>query len=482
MEYPELDVWQYRVIPRSALGTPLAQGWSLEVGPSLPVTALLDQTGAIVGQIVGFGLDLNARAILSDQWQAPYTLGDDPDEFARSCQLALGGRFLTIVATDSCLRLYPDCSAQVPLVYDVTRGIAGSTATALYNDAQYDADFDKVLFDKLGVNGEGWFPNGLTAHKNLQRVLSNHVLDLDAAQIRRIWPKSEISETTDLDACVDEIIDLVQAQLEALIKGPKRVALALTAGLDTRSILACARPYKSDLDCLTVVGADRHATDSVMAKKISKMAEVNHITLSRKKAETEARERFIRRGGHCNGDSNSWFHPSIWPVQESHVFVGGLGAEISRGFYWRPDDTVESKFTTRNLLGRMGLPPEPACVSALETWKENFPGESGLQMLDLQYCEDRHCSWYASQFCCDPTVVRQAPLLTTRGVELMLSLPPEWKRSDRLGHEIIKRCWPELSSLPYNSLGRVRDFYYKMRRGFSNPQVAVKKFRKLRAK
>lgn len=481
MIYPLLDSWQYRIARDLPGGIDLPGGWRLETGPDLPVSEISDQSGQVVGRLLGFGIDLSARCLIDGPWQAPATLGQDIDGFARACQLALGGRFLLIIATEAQLRLYPDCSAQVPLVHDAARSIAGSTATALYDEATYEAAFNRTLYDKLGVDGEGWFPSGLTAHKGLDRVLTNHVLDLNAGTITRTWPSNDLSVTDDPEALIDGYIDLIQAQLEAMAKGPKRVALALTAGLDTRSLLACAKPYLDQIDCLTVVGSDRHATDSIMARKVAGLAGVKHITLPRQESTAEQRALFLRRGGHCNGDSNSRFHPSVWPVKDSHVFVGGLGAELARGFFWRPTDTVDSQFSAEQLLGRMGLPPDPDCMKAVDTLLNSMPGTSGLQKLDLLYAEDRHCAWYAAQFCSDPTLVRQAPMLTTQAVEMMFQLPPEWKRGARLGHAVVARAWPELAELPYNSLGPWRDRYYKLRRALSDPQVVVKKLRKMRA-
>jgi len=129
----------------------------------------------------------------------------------------------------------------------------------------------------------------------------------------------------------------------------------------------------------------------------------------------------------------------------------------------------------------MGLPPDPDCMKAVDTLLNSMPGTNGLQKLDLLYAEDRHCAWYAAQFCSDPTLVRQAPMLTAQAVEMMFQLPTDWKRGARLGHAVVARAWPELAKLPYNSLGPWRDRYYKLRRALSDPQVVVKKLRKMRA-
>lgn len=234
------------------------------------------------------------------------------------------------------------------------------------------------------------------------------------------------------------------------------------------------------MDFVTVVGGDRHATDTVIARRIARKFGLNHIELRRTTATAEQRRAFIRRGGHCYADSNSRFHPSVWPIAQSHVFAGGLGGEYGRAFLWREKDRPETQITARLLNNRLGLPEDPVVLASLERWLKDLDTDNALSILDLAYNENRMGPWSSAQFCCDPTLVRHAPLLTFRGVELMFSLPPEWKRSSRLGNEIIRRLWPELAAISYNSLGPWRDLAITMQRVLSNPRVIAKKLRKMR--
>ncbi|GAB4577012.1 MAG: hypothetical protein Tsb0019_03780 [Roseibium sp.] len=481
MSFPSLDLWQYRISSDLQEGIELLPGLRLQTGPGLPVTKVTDAAGLHAGYILGFSIDLNARQTIGASWQAPVKLGIDATEFTERVLDSIGGRFVWIYQSETECHLHPDCSAQVPVVFDAAAKVAGSTAHALFDEDDYADRFDRASFEALRVDGEGWFPAGLTAHRGLHRLLAHHYLDLSTWQSKRFWPRSEISETQDTDDAVDEFISIVQAQIEALVNGPKRLAIAVTAGLDTRSVLACSREFVKEADCLTVVGSDRHATDSLLAKRITGKFGLNHITLPRTEATPEERELFIRRGGHCNGDTNSRFHPSVWPIAETHVMVGGLGAEQARAFFWRNDDTPDTKLTADILIKRMGLPPLENCRKAVARLLDEMPVTSALQKLDLFYAEDRHSSWYAAQFCCDPTLVRQAPMLTTRTGRLMAQLPPDWKRTSRLGHEVIRRTWPELGALPYNSLGYWNDLAIKVQRAIANPQLITKKLRKMGA-
>ncbi|QCO58113.1 hypothetical protein EOK75_20350 (plasmid) [Pseudorhodobacter turbinis] len=473
------DLWQYRISDNPAQEAIAIGDMFLEVGDGLQVTHLTDLNGTAVGVLLGFPIDLKARRLINRDWQSPFQLGSDPDAFVSETMRILGGRFLWIFRTQSVARIYPDCSAQVPCVFDPAAKQVGSTAYALLETDEYDARFDAALFDELGVDGEGWFPAGLTAHHGLHRLLPNHYLDLDTWAVQRFWSGPETT-AEDPARVVEEIIEIVQAQIEALVNGPKRVAMALTAGTNTRTLIACARDYIAKIDCMTIIGGDRHEMDSIVASRIAKDMGLNHIKLDRTNATDKQKELFIKRGGHCNGDSNALYHPSVWPLAETHVFVGGAGGEIAYPSTLKATDTIESKVSTAQIIARLGLPRNTTVALALERRLADMGDIDVLTKLGLVYLEDRYAAWYAPQFCCDPTLLRLAPLLTTRSVELMMQLPAEWRQENRLGHEIIARLWPELAQYPYNSLGKWRDMVLKLRRAIANPQLVLKVLRKMR--
>jgi hypothetical protein len=472
-----LDPWQYRLLrnaeaPVHTFGNGTADDWGLETGPDLPVIPVTDAAGKSVGVLLGFPIDLARRAMILDSWQVPAGSEVSFDELARTLLWSLGGRFLWIAELPNGLRAYPDCSAQVPCVFDPVARTAGSTAFALLDVTEYEARRDISLFNRLGVDGEGW-------HIGVQRLLPNHYLDLTSFTAHRFWPVGGSGKDPDPEDIVTEIIDVVQAQIEALTGVTKKLGMALTAGHETRMLLACARPYLDKVDMVTVVGGDRHETDSVLARRIATDQGLSHITLARQTATVEQRERFILRGGHCNADSNSLYHPSVWPIAKSHNLLGGLGGEVARAFFWKKDDNEDSIISSSLLMRRFGLPNAQPLKHALDNWLSDLPSMNGLEILDLAYIEHRNGPWYAAQFCCDPTLVRFAPLFTVRTVELMLRLPSKWKRENRLGHAIIERLWPELGRYPYNSLGPIKDTFIKLQRLVANPRLIAKKLRRI---
>ncbi|MFV0515690.1 MAG: hypothetical protein ACK5MY_18915 [Jhaorihella sp.] len=477
----EVDQWQYRISMTPEAGARQIGNFFLRTGPGIETIPVLDQSGKPVGLLLGFPIDLQGKRLLKapEEFTAACTLGDNPDLFAERVIGSLAGRFIFLVQTGLWSRLYPDSLAQVPCVFDPDMKIAASSGYALLDNDDYWRRFDKDLYNQLDVSREGWFPGGLTAHIGIDRLLPNHYLDLNEWKTARYWPGKKIEIINDPADRVAEIIESVRSQIEIILEGSeKKLAQALTAGRETRALLACSKPYLQHIDFVTVVGPDRHETDTHVAKRISKEMNLSHLTLPRIKADQNQRERFVRRGGHCVGDSNADYHPSVWPLAANHVLLGGLGGEIGRAFFWRASDTPETAISAGGMISRLGLPQVSSLEERLETWLDGLNGQDAFSILDLAYIEHRMGPWYGSQFCCDPTLVRLSPLTSRNIVDILIRLPPDWKRDNRFFAEIIRQAWPELGSYPYNSQGFVRDNYIRLQKIIRNPGLVAKKIRK----
>lgn len=475
-----LEPWQFNLSKTPAPDAIAVGGFYLRCGPDIHAVHLHDSAGVFVGVVFGFPIDLPGKKVLTDDHHLDFALGADLDVFAEQVLRALGGRFVWICAAPEAPRIYLDCAGLVPCVYDPDLQIAGTTATALLDDDAYESRFDNYLYNRLRVGVDGFIPAGHTAHTGLKRLLPNHYLDLNSWTAHRHWPTGDIPQVADPREAIAEIITIVRDQIEALIGADKRVAQALTAGHETRMLLGVARPFLEQVDFVTVVGSDRHAVDSIMARRIAAGEGLNHRELPRKTADEAARNLFIRRGGNCVVDSNSYYAPSVAPIARSHNFVGGLGGELARAFFWQADDKPDLEITPSRLLGRFGQPDEAQLHPALADWLDHAPTDNALSLLDLAYVEHRMGPWSGGQFCNDPTLVRYAPLFTRRSSELMLGLPPDWKIAERMSSEAVAQTWPELANYPYNFVSNWHSFSVKAYRVLQDPWVVVRRLRKTR--
>lgn len=473
-----LDPWQFRIsLDAKGAGRRVGSAY-VETGPGLDEVLLEDAAGQAIGLLLGFPIDLKAPARLTGgSHRVPVTFEGDVDGFAEAVLERFAGRFLWVCTAGDAARIYLDAAGQVPCVYDPQMQAVASSAHALLDEAAYKTRFDKALHNRLGIGGLGWIPGGLTAHEGVHRLLPNHVLDLSDFSVQRHWPRAPIEVATDPDKAILALKETVQRQLQALIAGDRQVALALTAGRETRMLLGCARAHMSDIDCVTVA-ADASHVDTVMATRIAAGEGVRHRILPLTLATPEERKAYLQRNGDCIADANASSFPSVAPIADTHVFVGGAGGEIGRGFFWQPGDTDATPLDGTKLMGRFGLPPEPRVIAALDDWCDGLTGRGTLEILDLTYIEHRMGPWGGAQFPSDPTLVRFAPLLTRTGVAAMMSLPEDWKRGEGMSEAMLRLTWSELARYPFNTLGPLRDTCAKLRKVLRDPLAIVRKLRK----
>lgn len=468
MSEAKLDPWHYRISER---------GRRVEVGPDIDRVRLEDATGRPVGEVLGFPIDLARELRLTGGvHRMAATYQGDVDAFAEAVLEDLAGRFLWLCRIGDSARIYLDPAGQVPCVFDPDRGVAACSAHSLLDAAAYDSRFDRARYDRLGVDGLGWVPGGLTTHEGVRRLLPNHRLDLDDFSVARHWPLVPLGQGDDPDAELAVVVESIQAHYRTFAKGPRKMALALTAGRETRILLACARDRLGEVEFVTM--GTQANVDTVMARQIAGKLGLNHRFLPTVQATEAQRRLYLRRNGECVTDTNSWVFPSVAPLAQNHVFIGGIGGEIGRGFFWRPSDTAGTPIDGAALMGRFGLPADDAVIAGLERWLAGLRGRSTLEILDLAYIEHRLGPWGNAQFPSDPTLVRYAPMLTRPSVRALMRLPDDWKRHEGMSAAVLRQTWPELLEFPFNTLGRWRDTMAKLARVGRDPGTILRVLRK----
>lgn len=452
----------------------------LETHPALGVFPVCDSDKTQIGLVLGFPIDLERRCVVTESITMSDTMSASIDGAAECVSDRLGGRFLLLLYMAGEVRIYPDGAAQLPCVYLPEEGIAGATAHAILSDEDYKRRFRQDVYAALDIENDGWFPGGLTAHQGVERLLPNHYLSLEDWTATRYWPFENIERTDKPEDSIEEIADIVRVQLDALINSPWKVAQAMTAGQDTRIMLACARPYMDAIEFVTVEGNSPRDDDTIISNRIAHDMGLNHRLLPRATADEDTVAAYMRRGGHCVGGPNRLMHPSLKELRQDYVFVGGASGEIGRAFFWNTGDGRETPLNGDLMVSRMGLPAVPDLQNRLDIWLGGLQEVDSLIALDLAYIEQRVGPWGGGQMFSDPTFVRHNPLGTQRIIKLMLALPDDWKRQNRLPRELIERHWPELLRYPFNSQGFFADLLKKAKRVARQPDLVVRKIRKVR--
>lgn len=441
----------------------------------VPVAEVRDGSGAIVGALIGTPIDIDSGTL-------PGTLTIDTtidranvDDWVERHIYRLAGSFLLVLDAAGCRRIYLDADGSKSLVYDPSAKVAGATAMALLDKAEYWRRLQTRLHRRLEVDQTGWFPAGLTAHAGISRLLCNHYLDLDTWEQHRHWPVAPIAETTNASAAFDDMLGRIRQMVSVLrIQGPVKVAL--TAGMDSRFVLSGLRTIAGNLDFVTVA-APRAGLDVASAQALSRKFALRHDVLPYRRASPAQAQGWQIRAGHCVTGANMTMHPSVEPLA-GQCFLGGLGGEVGRGFLWL-GATQATMVDARSIVARLKLPPEPEVVAAVARWLEPIAHLETLLKLDLAYLELRMGSWAFADAYANPVQKELHPMISRANFCAMLSVPPELRRNGAVFQDAIARAWPEILELPINRYGNWRDTAKRVTDAVSSPSRVARKLRQI---
>lgn len=445
----------------------------------LPVTRVCDAHDRPIGMLLGYPVDYRAgkvvRELLKLDAEAPTY--DELDTFVEDTIYRLGGAYLFVLDHAGVHRVYLDAGGSMSAVFDPERRLCAATTGLLLDEQEYTERFRQDLFDYLRIIDDGWFPAGLTAHHGISRMLGNHYLDLDTGRQVRHWPMAPIARAADPDQACMKVNAVVAATMQALLSDGS-VATTLTAGNETRLILAACREFKDSLRLFTLAGPQELHLDAVRASDLARRFDLRHERLPVLYADQAGADQWLARSSHCIGGLNMRTYPSVAPMLEYSYFTGGVGGETGRGFFWRPGDAEDTELTAASLVARTGMPLHEDVVSAVDAWLQALPEVDTFLKLDLAFIELRLGCWGFSQTYATPEVRQIQPLIARESFVAMLSLDPWWHRENRMILRCIELAWPELLALPINKYGDYRDLGRPLARVMRNPRLIVRKLRK----
>ncbi len=425
------------------------------------VTRLIDEHGDDIGAFIGDVIDYRSHQVAGDVVELPTAnTSSAPDRLhqVENFVFSHGGRWVFVYAENGRNLLFLDANGCNSVVFDPVLKRAASSTGLLLEDDEYVKRFDDELYAALGIDqNERWFPSGLTAHHGVHRLLCNHLLDLDNWTTERHWPRHDIEWSSDVEGTALRIAGIVRDTVET-VSAQSRTAVSLTAGNETRFILASLREIADELQFVTV-GAPGARLDVHHAQSLASRFELHHQVLPYREASAEEVLHWQYQASHSVGGNNMISHPSIRPVSSYGHLVGGLGGETGRGFFWRPGDDEGTKLDAQSLTVRFGMPVHPRVVEATDQWLDSTSGFNTLVQLDLAYVELRMSAWAFPQSYAQNAIVPQLyPMICRESFELMLQLAPDAKRNNRFIVDGISTLWPELLDLPINKYGDARDW------------------------
>lgn len=425
--------------------------WLLGRHPALPAIRMVDETDRSVGWMLGYPIDEKGTLLADGEaLHVPARALSSATSF-ETFAYAFGGRFATIVLGAEPPRVYLDPCGSLSAVYCAHQRIVASTPNLIPYDEHTRDRVELAL--AIGIPyTEGMYPFTLTPRRGVHRILPNHCLDLRQWRTLRHWPRRPLAECPAVDEAVAEIATIVKRQIAAVVAATPTY-LPLTAGLDSRMLLACARSVAERVELFTRAIGDRNSTiDCDTARRIAKRFGLRHLILPMELATDADLEEWMFRIAYSTSEIRGWQCATMYKrLPGGHAVLGGQAGEVARGYYWYDDDTETTAVTPERLIALCACPLDRETLAVARAWLDTVPAANALQILDLFFVEEDMGGWagvlpYAE---CDPGFPI-FPLCHRRVVERMLTLPVAYRRAGRLARDIIAREWPALLDWPIN--------------------------------
>ena len=427
------------------------QVWFLSRHPRLPAIQLTDEADMPVGWMLGYPISEEGRLAGDGEALRVPARAMVSDEVLENFVYSFGGRFVAVVLDARLPRFFLDPCGSLSAVYCAHQRLVASTPNLIPYDA---LTRDRVeLAHAIGIPyTEGMYPFTMTSRYGVERILPNHYLDLRDWRTIRHWPKQPLGEVSSVKKAIAEIATIVKRQIAAIVSTTPTY-LPLTAGQDSRMLLACARDLAERLEVFTRKADDTlGAIDYGIARKIAKRLGLNYRVLANEKASDEHLDEYMFRISYSTSEFRGWQSATMLKrLPGDHAVLVGCAGEVARGYYWRDEDTETTTMRPERLLQICACPPEDEPLARARAWLDTIPAVNAFQVLDPFFVEQDLGGWagilqYAE---CDAgfTIF---PLCHRDIVERMLMLPICYRREGRMPRDLVAQEWPLLLEWPVN--------------------------------
>lgn len=446
---------------------PVGSEMFLTVHPDLPVYRTYDESASIA--LLGYVIDPD-KPLASDPEILAGLLPhlqehSTPEGFIRRTH-PFGGRWILIATNGHATWLFNDPCGYRAVYYTLgsRHGLwAASQPGLLAEVLNLAPDEDAMQFIQAyrKRKPEYWWPGDSSPYREVRHLVPNHYLDLKTGVTHRFWPVDDIPSRP-----TEEVAAENARLLRRLIESAAHrfeLALPVTAGNDTRLLLAASKTIRDRLYCFTLQYWDLTPESPdirVPSRLLPKLGLTHHVIRCPSRMDRKFAELY-RRNTTAAHDA---YGPIAQGMYDSYpqekVSMKGCAMPVTGGWYRiRMRNEVpqaEADGIDAPLLARLArIPAQDFALDALDRWLSSASEVrvAGLDPLSLFFWEDREGNWQAMTHV-EFDVAREifVPYNCRTLLANMLSIP-ESDRSKpefRLHKKMMLQLWPEVLIEPIN--------------------------------
>ena len=288
-------------------------------------------------------------------------------------------------------------------------------------------------------------------YEDIYHLLPNHDLDLVDSTSTRYWPTEKIKKLS-----IDEAIDQSSQILKELVKAANnrhKIVQIITAGWDTRVLLAASRSFKNKNYYFVqqLPHMDDNHEDIAIPKQIASNNNLNFNVIDCSKYSNRFDKINTKNVFMVQSDKKKLQYFNYFSKFGKKMIISGNVSPLIKELHPQVD-----KVTAKNLARLLHFHNSKYAVKAISKWLDqtiDYPQNYDINIEKLFYWEMRFGTWapmFNSEL--DIAVEEFSPYNCRNLLKVTLSTPSELRTNPTqiLYGKIINKLWPELLELPIN--------------------------------
>jgi hypothetical protein len=370
------------------------------------------------------------------------------------------GRFVTIEHST----LYLDATGSMAVFYAQDPGtVICSSSIALIVQVTGAPTLSREL-QWIGKS-MNWDPSPSCRALGFMRLFSDQALDLKSGRPQHV-PRPLLPVTGDPGSLLAEYLVRYMDALKSL-SGP--IYLPLTAGYDSRTLLAAAISQRLDFTAYTDLRGRRSVIDAHIARRLARRYRFRHVfNWPGEKDEAGLRAYSLHTAG-SEGDSGTIkiLNRLYDMIPQGAITLSGGVFEVGRVFYRRRLGSIEFEKPREaaHAIAAEFLTDDSSVIEALEQWiyYRQKHTVAGMSMIELFYLDQRLGAWASANRQSSDSVGLNAltPMNSWEAISILLSVPSEERMRTTVQTDAMEILVPAITSaerinprFPYDLAGQ----------------------------
>lgn len=352
-------------------------------------------------------------------------------------------------------KVHMDASGLLGCFYGTTRDgqVWVSSSPALLADILSPKADSRQLYYQQGLS---WFTPPLSRFVDISRLLPSQVIELKDGSIQPRPLLPPINPDLNYEEALELLSQSMITALRRLYQKQSKLWLGLSAGVDSRLVLAMAYRGSVNIAPFTRIAGRMSVADRILPATLAKKLGYQHIFLHGRNSLANRQHLVTEHSaGHVSQGDALPFLQSVRDSLEG-ISVGGWCLEVGKAM-WRnslPDTIDDTEICAQQIARNYGEPLNSSAIAGIRQWLEwvKQTPQAHMDWRDRFYIEQRLAGWQSSkEQLYDLSNIQRIPIVNAaRTYALMLSIAENRRLNAKYQLDLISQAVPQISCYPCN--------------------------------